>query len=150
MSKKLNPSHKAVESGKATKLQVGKPRSYMPDELEEAAEKYFEYCKNYKIEHPTGSGKVVTVIRPRVPDIGEFVEYLKISRTTLDNYEELPEYVGTIKRIRERIDGRKDSAMINGEGNTVGLIFDAKVNRGKIDKQTIQHEGEIKVTLNLD
>jgi len=39
---------------------------------------------------------------------------------------------------------------MNGEGNSTGLIFELKAREGWVDKQTVQHEGEIKITLNLD
>ena len=55
MAKKLNPSRKAVESGKATKLQVGRPRSYMPEEIEEAVNAYFQHCLDYKEQQATNT-----------------------------------------------------------------------------------------------
>ena len=50
---------------------------------------------------------------------------------------------------RARENAAKQIALLNGEGNTTGIIFDLKCNHGWKDKTTIEHEGEITVTMNL-
>lgn len=95
-------------------------------------------------------GGITDVPAPRIPTVGDFCEYLNIDRHTLAEYAEKEAYSATVKRIYARIEERKYNALINGEGNTTGLIFDLKCNHGWKDKQVIEHEGEVIVTLNLN
>ena len=74
---------------------------------------------------------------------------MQMDRNTLDEYNTRPEFSRTIKNIHEAIHDAKQIALLNGEGNTTGIIFDLKCNHGWKDKQTIEHEGEIIVTMNL-
>ena len=107
--------------------------------------KYIDYCSKFKVEHPTGSGKVVEVRKPRVPTIGEFIERLDICYYTWEKFtteESHKEFKETVSKINEIIQNRKVSALLNGEGNTTGLIFDLKANYGWKDKQTVEHTGD--------
>jgi hypothetical protein len=150
MSKKLNPSHKAVESGKATKLLKGRPRSYMPDELEDAIGAYFQHCLNYTEQQATAKGDVVDVNKPRIPTMGGLMNWLDMDRVTWHEYSQVKDYTNIIKKTDNKIREAKEEALVNGQGSTTGLIFYLKAKEGWVDKQTVQHEGEIKVTLNLD
>ena len=150
MSKKLNPSRKSVESGKETKLQVGAPRSYMPEELEEKIKEYYEYCYYFKVEQAVASGAVIKVKKPRVTTMEGLYDFLDICKDTWSNYGQEKEYSDLIKKTTQKIRNRKIDAMMNGEGNTTALIFELKAREGWVDKQTVQHEGEVKITLNLD
>lgn len=150
MSKKLNPSRKALESGKVTKLNVGRPRSYMPDELEEAIEQYFQHCLNYTEEQATPKGSIVKVNKPRIPTMGGLMNWLDMDRVTWHEYSQAKEYTNIIKKTDNKIREAKEEALVNGQGSTTGLIFYLKAKEGWVDKQTINHEGEINVTLNLD
>lgn len=92
------------------------------------------------------------VPKPIIPHIETLAVFLNVSRKTVDEWsknEEKP-FCYTIKKAEEKISALKTEAMLNGKGSTTGLIFDKKVNEGWIDKQTVQHEGEVKITLNLD
>ena len=116
------------------------------EQIKETWNKYITYCARFKVEHPTGSGKVVEVLRPRVPSIGEFLERLDISYQLLENYTKLEshkEFSETVGRINEIIQSRKVAALLNGEGNSTGLIFDLKANYGWKDKQTVEHTGDL-------
>jgi hypothetical protein len=150
MAKKLNPSRKSVESGKETKLQVGRPRSYMPDELQQAIENYFQYCLNYTEQQATAKGDVVDVSKPRIPTMGGLMNFLDMDRVTWHEYSQVKEYTNIIKKTDNKIREAKEEALVNGQGSTTGLIFYLKAKEGWVDKQTVQHEGEITVTLNLD
>ena len=55
------------------------------EQIKEEWNKYIDYCSKFKVEHPTGSGKVVEVRKPRVPTIGEFIERLDICYYTWRN-----------------------------------------------------------------
>jgi hypothetical protein len=125
------------------------------EEIREAWNVYISYCQDFKIEHPVNSGKILQVSKPRIPTIGEFCERAGIKYRTWKNYQENKgssnpaiakieypeELVETIAFIMDVIEGRKVAGLINGEGNTQGLIFDLKANYGYSDKQTIEHEG---------
>lgn len=150
MSKKLNPSRKSIESGKETKLQVGRPRSYMPDELEQSIEDYFQYCLKYKEQQATAKGDVVDVSKPRIPTMGGLMNFLDMDRVTWHEYSQVKEYTNIIKKTDNKIREAKEEALVNGQGSTTGLIFYLKAKEGWVDKQTVQHEGEVKITLNLD
>jgi hypothetical protein len=150
MSKKLNPSRKSVESGKENKLQVGRPRSYMPDELEQSIEDYFQYCLKYKEQQATAKGDVVDVSKPRIPTMGGLMNFLDMDRVTWHEYSQVKEYTNIIKKTDNKIREAKEEALVNGQGSTTGLIFYLKAKEGWVDKQTVQHEGEVKITLNLD
>jgi hypothetical protein len=150
MSKKLNPSRKSIESGKETKLQVGRPRSYMPDELQQSIEDYFQYCLNYTEQQATAKGDVVDVSKPRIPTMGGLMNFLDMDRVTWHEYSQVKEYTNIIKKTDNKIREAKEEALVNGQGSTTGLIFYLKAKEGWVDKQTVQHEGEVKITLNLD
>ena len=116
------------------------------EQIKETWNKYITYCARFTVEHPTGSGKVVEVLRPRVPSIGEFLERLDISYQLWENYTKLEshkEFAETVGRINEIIQSRKVAALLNGEGNSTGLIFDLKANYGWKDKQTVEHTGDL-------
>jgi hypothetical protein len=116
------------------------------EQIKETWNKYITYCARFTVEHATGSGKVVEVLRPRVPSIGEFLERLDISYQLWENYTKLEshkEFSETVGRINEIIQSRKVAALLNGEGNSTGLIFDLKANYGWKDKQTVEHTGDL-------
>ena len=140
----MNPSK---ESG--LKLNSGKPRAYLPDELESEIEAYFKWCLAH-YEESASAGKIVRLQKPLVPSVGSLCNYLDICRDTLHNYEQQDEYSDIVKTTKAKIKEAIESALINGQGSTTGLIFYLKAKEGWVDKQTVQHEGEITVTLNLD
>jgi len=113
MSKKLNPSRKSIESGKETKLQVGRPRSYMPDELEQSIEDYFQYCLDYKEQQATAKGDVVNVSKPRIPTMGGLMNFLDMDRVTWHEYSQVKEYTNIIKKTDNKIREAKEEALVN-------------------------------------
>jgi len=147
MNKKLNQSK---ESPEPNKLTVGRPRAYLPEQLEAKIEEYYEYCYYFKVEQAVGNGAVVKVKKPRVPTMEGLYNFLGICKDTWSQYGQEKEYSDLIKNTSEKIKAAKIDALMNGEGNSTGLIFELKAREGWVDKQTVQHEGEITVTLNLD
>lgn len=141
----MNPSK---QSG--LQLKVGRPRAYMPDELESEIEQYFNYCLNYKEEQATAKGDIVDIKKPRIPTMGGLMNWLGIDRATWKDYGEQAEYSNIIKNTNTKVTEAKEDALVNGQGSTTGLIFYLKAKEGWVDKQTVQHEGEINITLNLD
>lgn len=119
---------------------------HKPEDIAEEWNKYISYCERHTVEHPTGSGKVVSVLKPRIPTIGEFVSRLKISYTQWQRYtsdkESYKDFKETVDFINDVIESKKVAALVNGEGNTTGLIFDLKANYKWSDKQTIEHTGD--------
>ena len=80
-----------------------------------------------------------------MPTIGEFIERLDICYYTWEKFtteESHKEFKETVSKINEIIQNRKVAALLNGEGNTTGLIFDLKANYGWKDKQTVEHTGD--------
>jgi hypothetical protein len=141
----MNPSK---QSG--LQLKVGRPRAYMPDELQKEVEEYFSYCVNYKEEQATAKGDIVKINKPRIPTMGGLMNWLGIDRVTWKDYGEQLEYSNIIKNTNIKVSEAKEDALVNGQGSTTGLIFYLKAKEGWVDKQTVQHEGEINITLNLD
>ena len=130
---------------------MGRPKIFeTPEALQKAFDQYMGWCAAYTRPTLNNKGGITEVPAPRIPTVGDFCEYHKIDRRTLYEYDQRPDYSDTIKSIQERILERKHNALLNGEGNTTGLIFDLKCNHGWRDKQVIEHEGEVRVTLNLN
>lgn len=128
---------------------VGRPRKYTPEELEAKINEYFDSCTRYFREEAT-AGKVVQIHTPRIPTIGEMCIHLDVHIDTLHQWEnEEREFSEIIKRAKDYCTNKKIAALVNGEGGTTGIIFDLKANHGWKDKQTIEHEGAIDITLNL-
>ncbi len=129
---------------------MARPRKIdSPETLQATFDEYIGHCKAFTKPVLSNAGKLVDVPTPRVPTVGEFCRFMQMDRNTLDEYNTRPEFSRTIKSIHEAIHDAKQIALLNGEGNTTGIIFDLKCNHGWKDKQTIEHEGEIIVTMNL-
>jgi hypothetical protein len=122
----------------------------MPDELQQSIEDYFQYCLNYTEQQATAKGDVVDVSKPRIPTMGGLMNFLDMDRVTWHEYSQVKEYTNIIKKTDNKIREAKEEALVNGQGSTTGLIFYLKAKEGWVDKQTVQHEGEVKITLNLD
>jgi hypothetical protein len=129
---------------------MARPRKIeSPEALQQAFDEYMEHCATFTKSVLSNSGKLVDVPTPRVPTVGEFCRFIKMERHTLDEYALREGFSATIKSIHAQIHDAKQIALLNGEGNTTGIIFDLKCNHGWKDKTTIEHEGEITVTMNL-
>ena len=129
----------------------GRPRKVQSPEI--MAESYLEYvakCQAHTVPTLNNKGGLTDVPRPIVPTVEGFAHHLGLMVTSLWEYEQYEGFSETLKSIKADITARKKIALLNGEGNTTGLIFDLKCNEGWKDKQVIEHEGEVVVTLNLN
>ena len=120
-----------------------------PEELQSAFEEYISNCDNATKKVLNNKGSLTTVPCPIIATLGDFCYRLKIATETLRVWEERDGFSATVKTIKETIAQRKAYHLLQGNGNTTGLIFDLKCNHGWKDKTTIEHEGEITVTMNL-
>ena len=103
---------------------AGRPLKFKTDEeLQEAINNYFEYCKQYK--------------KPET--IAGLAYHLGVDRTTIYCYEKREPFFDTIKGARERILAGLEEALFT-EGKS-GQIFLAK-NYGYSDKQEHEHTGK--------
>lgn len=128
----------------------GRPRKIeSPEAMQEAYVSYIAKCESHTVPTLNNKGGLTDVPRPIVPTVEGFAHHCGLMLTSLWEYEAYDGYSETLKRIKADITGRKKIALLNGEGNTTGLIFDLKCNEGWRDKQVIEHEGEITVTMNL-
>lgn len=124
-----------------------KPKSYKPEEIREEWNKYIFHCKEYMVEVATNAG-VRKVKKPRIPTIGGFMIWLDIDNSTWENYrkaEGYEEYFRTIKTIDDLVLNGKLDSLINGDGNTTGIIFDLKANYGINETNFVNNSGEVNV-----
>jgi hypothetical protein len=130
---------------------MARPRKIeQPEHLQEAFSEYITACDSATKDVLNNKGGLTSVPCPIIPTLGDFC--YKIGITTeglaaMENHSD--EFFRTIKGIKEVILRKKEYHLMQGNGNTTGLIFDLKCNYGWKDKQTIEHEGEIIVTMNL-
>lgn len=129
---------------------MARPRKYTPEELENEIEQYFNDCQTHTVEVPTQKGDIVKVNKPRVPTIGGLCIHLDVTRETLNTWGEEEMFSYIVKKAKDRMLMAKEDALVNGDGNTTGLIFYMKAKEGWKDKQTIEHEGDMNITMKLD
>ena len=86
--------------------------------LEDAIEKYFEWCD--ETETP--------------PTMSRLAFNLGISRQTLINYSKKEEYFDTIKKAKDRVEASLEERMLKGTVTVPGAIFALKNNYGWTDK----------------
>ena len=123
-----------------------KGKKLQPEDIVNGFWDYINYCKGYCIDHPTNSGMILKVNKPRVPNKGGFFSYLKITSQTWLNYgkeDAYKNYHGIVSEINDFFFNEKMDALINGDGNTTGLIFDLKVHHGLNERQIIENNSTI-------
>ena len=134
-----------------TEKKSGRPLKI--ESAEKMADLYREYiakCAAHTVPTLNNKGSLTDVPKPIVPTIEGFAHHCGMMINSLWEYEHYVGFSETIKSIKSDITARKKIALLNGEGNTTGLIFDLKCNEGWKDKQVIEHEGEVIVTMNLN
>lgn len=134
-----------------TEKKTGRPLKI--DSAERMAELYREYiakCAAHTVPTLNNKGGLTDVPKPIVPTVEGFAHHCGMMINSLWEYEQYVGFSETLKSIKADIASRKKIALLNGEGNTTGLIFDLKCNEGWRDKQVIEHEGEVIVTMNLN
>lgn len=115
-------------------------KQYTVEEIQQKWNDYLSYCQNFTVSLLNNKGGVTEVPKPRIPTVGGFCNYIGITSEALENYEHregYEAYFGTVKSIKDFIKGYKVDSLVNGEGNTTGLIFDLKVNYGMNEKTII-------------
>lgn len=76
-----------------------------------------------------------------IPSILWMCEFLDIHRSTLIEYEEIPEFSNTIKKAKQRIE-RYNSEQLFRREQVTWIIFNLKNNFGWVDKQEIDQKTE--------
>ena len=109
----------------------GRPRIIQSvEQFERLADDYFATCE--------AQGKPPTVIG--------LILHLGLSRlSSLVRYEKLPEFAYSVKRAKSRVEEYYEQQLTMGK-NPAGAIFALK-NFGWSDKQHVQHEGGINLSL---
>lgn len=133
----------------------GRPKKFRPDELEEKANEYFQWCIDNPLYEAVLHGKSGEIMK--LPRLRAFTEtglcvFLGISTTSFYSYyvgEESQDYVEVITRIREVIRTQKFEGAAAGFLNANIIARDL----GLRDKQDVDHTsgGEpFNVTVNID
>lgn len=118
-----------------------------------AFQDYIDHCLKTKIQVIVQGGKNAGEIKPFHSKIPHFLEFWCIwcghSRSTwTETYLNDKNFSETCKKIQDSIYAIKKTSIINGIGNTPGLMHDLKVNHGENEK--MQAEISIPgVTINL-
>lgn len=104
--------------------------------LKEEFTAYLQLCRENTVEVADRSGKVRTVRQPKIPTIKDFwCVHMGKPWAMWDVFLGQPRTAKTCQTIRDTLEGIVLDALINGEGNSTGLIFDLKANYGYTDKQ---------------
>lgn len=150
----------------AGKNKGGRPKKFNAvKELQNKIQHYFDsITKTFPafdtvLDHKDEGGNDIFKRVPRVNNAGEQVnitEYFErpsvlglcahigITRETLLQYENNPEFSDTIKKAKSRIEQYLEEQLFRKDQVT-GIIFNLKNNFGWKDKQEIEHSGEIGV-----
>ena len=105
--------------------------SWDDEALWEAYEKYLAHCEAHTEEVSSAKG-VLVIRRPKVPAFTRFKMFAGV------NLIETSKAWPTLMRIKEDIESRMEEAVVNGQGNTTGLIFTLKAKYGWVDKQFVE------------
>lgn len=112
------------------------PRTITAAVLQKGFDEYYDKCKNHSIETTLKSGEKQTVPQPKIPTIKDFwCVHMKLSWAMWGELLASEATAATCEAIRDTLEGAVLDALINGEGNSTGLIFDLKANYGYTDKQ---------------
>jgi hypothetical protein len=107
----------------------GRPRLIpSPEVMQAKADEYFADCE----------------IRVKPPTMAGLCYWLGFAdRHSISEYEKFKEFTATVKRLRLRIEQDRSENLIAKDKFTPGLIFDLKNNHGWVDKQEVEHSGNI-------
>lgn len=91
------------------------------------------------------NGTAITKKQPKIPTIKDFwCVHLGQPWALWQNYLNQKNTEKICHIIRDTLEGIVLDALINGEGNSTGLIFDLKANYGYTEKQLAGEGAEIK------
>ena len=104
---------------------VGRPPIFQKtEEMQPLIDAYFQECD--EIAEPY-----------TVPGLAYALGFA--DKQSLIYYSKKDEFCFTIKRAKFRIEAQRNKRLVEGKGNTAGMIFDLKNNFGWTDKQSIEH-----------
>lgn len=116
-----------------------------PAQLEKAFQQYLEQCKNHTVEVLDKSGASQHVPQPKIPTLkGFWCVYMGKPWAQWKNLLSQDKYRETCSAVADTLEGIVLDALINGEGNSTGLIFDLKANYGYTDKQLASENLQIR------
>lgn len=115
-------------------MPAGRPPIYNTvEELEPLVDEYFTFCDNrIRYVYSKKRDKVVEVIDPEPYTMAGLAYHLGMDRDTLLNYSKKKEFIGTIKRARDRVHLDVERRLMDGAG--AGAIFSLKNNFNWRDK----------------
>lgn len=118
----------------------GRPLKYKTvEELQEAIDKYFDYCDNKTKEvHSEKLGDMI-MPDPQPYAMAGLAYELGLSRKSLINYKRRGKFLHTIKQARRRIEADVERRMLGKDTFTPGLIFNAKNNFSWKDETKVDH-----------
>ncbi|HWB27388.1 MAG TPA: terminase small subunit [Chitinophagaceae bacterium] len=119
-----------------------------PANMREKWEEYRRQCDE-NIETVRYRDKLIQVPKKIIYTLEGFCLFTGMGEDDLQKYENNKNYRALFKNIRYWVMCRKMHALVNGEGNTRGLVYDLKVNHG-IDPKQARQEQDWQVTLNLN
>ncbi|HWB25029.1 MAG TPA: terminase small subunit [Chitinophagaceae bacterium] len=119
-----------------------------PADMREKWEEYRRQCDE-NIETVRYRDKLIQVPKKIIYTLEGFCLFMGMGEDDLQKYENNKNYRALFKNIRYWVMCRKMHALVNGEGNTRGLVYDLKVNHG-IDPKQVRQEQDWQVTLNLN
>lgn len=133
---------------------AGRPPKYeTTEELEKAIEGYFEGRKPEMIldsgGEPLFDRKGNPIFKLNPPSITGLAIHLGfVSRQSMYDYEQKPEFSDTIKKARLRCENYAEEALMAGECAPAAGIFVLK-NFGWSDKQEIEHGGKVSTEFSI-
>ena len=120
------------------KNEGGRPRKYNTlEEFKQKADEYFDYCDS--MTKRDDNNRLVSY-KPYT--ISGLCIYLDITRETLCNYEDMPEFYDTIKKIKHRVENYVEEMSLIGVLNSTVSIFNLKNNFNWKDKIETENENK--------
>jgi len=129
-------------------MPAGRPPKYeTPEEMQNIVDLYFLACHSNKNDIDVAAGKskeellIINDIVDEVPTVSGLAYTLGMSTEALRNYEAKEEFLGTVKRAKQRIEMSLEQRLA-GQAVT-GSIFSLKNNFGWKDKTEQEHTGQV-------
>jgi hypothetical protein len=104
------------------------------DDIQRAIDEYFDNCDNRVQQvYSAKNDGVIEVIDPEPYTMSGLAYAMGIDRDTLLSYSKRDEFIGTIKRARDKVHSDVERRLMEGKG-AVGAIFNLKNNFNWKDK----------------
>lgn len=131
----------------------GRPAAYTnAKEMQTIVDKYFEDCKGKPLLDDEGRPYLDKNYQPIIidkmpPSVAGLALALGFnSRQSLLNYQDKPEFMDILKRAKLKIEIYNNSRLYDKDG-VQGAKFNLSVNYGYVEKQSIEHSGQIGVKI---